>query len=256
MSTSAMSSSAVSPTVVPTSGAFRAVLLYDKNAPPTVVASIATAQPEDGEYGRPADYIEYHITCASPCAADFPAQTVTQKSGSIWGGHHVVSGTTTAWDCILGTFHEVDNNGDCYTTTLKSGEAVPTTGLYTQVGTCDVFAHSKLMFVTAGFDEYFKVMPTSTEAPGDYMTGISSILSSAKCPSSAYPTVLLSAAQSTIAPSTTAPTPAATASTAGPSASASKPEASTTPGKSAAASISGTVSLILAVSAFVITLQF
>ncbi|OAA79739.1 hypothetical protein LEL_03225 [Akanthomyces lecanii RCEF 1005] len=171
--------------LTPTSSAFRPVLLYDKNAPPTIVAFVATARPPaDGSYS-PGDYIEFHVACASPCPVHFPPQTVTQKSGSIWGGNHVVAGTTTAWDCILGTnIYNVNDFGNCYTTTLSFGEPWPTSGSYTQVGTCQIFARSKMMFVTAGFDEYFKVMPPETRKPDNYESYVTSELSSAGCPSS------------------------------------------------------------------------
>lgn len=67
----------LSPSVRPTSGAYRGIMLYDSAAPQPVVASVVTAVLD--EYGDgPADYIEFIVTCASPCPSDFPEQTVTQ----------------------------------------------------------------------------------------------------------------------------------------------------------------------------------
>ncbi|KAJ3497379.1 hypothetical protein NLG97_g1945 [Lecanicillium saksenae] len=224
-----------SPALVPTSSAFRAVFVYDKDAPATVVASIATAWPERGEAGAPAGYIEYHVTCASPCSSDFPAQVITQKSGSIWGGHLAVSGTTTAWDCNLGVTNNETNDGYCYTTTLKSGEPIPTTGSYTPVETCQVLSHSRMMFVTAGFDEFFKVDPADSRSPDFWMTYMASVMDEAKCTKTATPT----------ATPTGSTTPTPTASSKGASATGSQSTASPTPGKSAASKVStGSVLLV------------
>ncbi|KAJ6786515.1 hypothetical protein PWT90_09430 [Aphanocladium album] len=217
-----------SPALVPTSSAFRPIQLYDKDAPATVIASIATARPEDDVIGSAAAYIEYHVTCASPCPSDFSPQIVTQKSGSIWGGQLTVSGTTTAWDCDLGILNNEDNHGHCYTTTLKSGEPIPTTGSYTTVGTCQVLANSRMMFVTAGFDEYFKVNIPQTGSPENYPSYITAEMNEANCTKSAVPT----------ASPTGSPTPTPTSSTEGASATGSQSTASPTPGKSSASKVS------------------
>ncbi|OAA63862.1 hypothetical protein ISF_04571 [Cordyceps fumosorosea ARSEF 2679] len=230
-----------SPSLTPTSSAFRPILLYDKDAPATVIASVVTAIPQPSGWSGPADYIEFRVTCALPfCPANsFPPQTVTQRQGSVWGGHHVVAGTITAWDCRLGRSGDDDEGdyGSCYTTTLPpTGRPVPTTGRYTRVGTCDVDARSKMMFVTAGFNEYFKVMPAETGPPIDLPSAITSVLRSAHCPSSAFPTPGKVESKSATATSTN-----------GASSTESRPAATPTGEKSNANNISRAFSLLLSI---------
>lgn len=188
--------------VTATSNAYRAILMYNTDVPQPVVASVVTAVEGDPDTGSgPAAYIEFIVTCASaicPSDSSFPEQTITQRGGSSWGGHHVVGSATTSWGCRLGSTAADDpQGGECRTTTLSAGEVLTTEtpGPYTDPGWdytplangttaidhCYEPRHTKLMVVTAGFDEYFKVMPPDTRGVQAWMDAVSSDISSKGC---------------------------------------------------------------------------
>lgn len=175
-------------TATPTSDAFRQVLLYDALAPPTVVASVIEGRSLEGEEL----YFTAIVTCPSPCKdADFPKQTVSYLTGSSWAGEKTVDGTTTSWGCRLGG-SAPNKEGECYVATAKDGETINHNGTSTSVDNCFVEHRSKMMFVTAGFDEYFNVMIPSTHELEEEMSGWYSYLSSLSCPATATETPGLS----------------------------------------------------------------
>ncbi len=189
------------PAVTPTSGAFRQIFIYDASAPPTVVASVIEGRSQTFEEL----YFTAIVTCPSPCKdADFPEQTVTYLTGSSWAGERTVDGTTTSWGCRLGSVQSASANlkeGECYVATAKDGETINHSGTSTSVDNCFVEHRSKMMIVTAGFDEYFSAMPDSTHDIDEEMAAWTSYLSGLSCPATAT--------------ATPTPTPTAAASTGG-----------------------------------------
>ena len=169
------------PAVTPTSGAYRDILIYDAAAPATVVASVIEGRSETWEEL----FFTALVTCPSPCQdSAFPEQTVTYLTGSSWAGELTVDGTTTSWGCRLGDDDsEVTQGvgGDCYAATAGPGETIDHDGTSTSVGNCFVSLRSKMMVVTAGFEEYDKVMPSATFPIDEVVSYRSSRLSELGC---------------------------------------------------------------------------
>lgn len=190
------------PAVTPTSGAYRDILLYDAAAPATVVASIIEGRSETYEEL----FFTALVTCPSPCQdSAFPEQTVTYLTGSSWAGELTVDGTTTSWGCRLGDDDSQVTegvSGECYTAIAGPGETIDHNGTSTHVDNCFVSMRSKMMVVTAGFEEYDKVMPSATFPIDEVVSSRSSRLSELGCPATTATEAAASSAPTGVATKT------------------------------------------------------
>ncbi|CEJ84430.1 hypothetical protein VHEMI03473 [[Torrubiella] hemipterigena] len=169
---------------------YRLAFLYDQNAPQSLVGSVISAATKEFEE-REATLL---VTCASPCptSVNFPQQTITHRSGSIWEGQYAVSGTTTSWGCDLGSGayvtqgKTIENGRNCtHVTVGPSGNTLATAT--ETLAECDVDARSKMLFVTAGLDEWRKVESTPKKSPEEQLSAYSSALKSKGCTATTTP---------------------------------------------------------------------
>lgn len=180
-----------SPAVNYPSNEHRLGFIYDQNAPRSLVASVISARINTFEE-REATML---VTCASPCptSVNFPQQTITHRSGSIWEGQHAVSGTTTSWGCDVGSGGYVTQGKtievarNCtHVTVGPSGNIVATAT--ESLALCDMYLRSKMLFVTAGLDEWHKVESTPDETPDEEFSEFSSyILKASGCTATSTP---------------------------------------------------------------------
>ena len=159
---------------------YRLFMVYDARAPSTLVGSVVAATESADE--RNATVV---VTCASPCpATGFPEQTITHMLGSRWAGEYEASKTTTRWGCDVGTGMapgQTVSDPSCYVDTKGPDDKSFVTGKRTAIDGCYEGVRSKMVFVTAGLDEWTKVEAKPT-VPADYvLSQQQSMLSSRKC---------------------------------------------------------------------------